>query len=293
MPVRACAPYRCAIVNRRLPPLSATMNPATEVRRAALDALVETDPAAKAAAVAALHAALSRGAAAIDAGAAPDEPDGVPGRPCRPTLVAPRQLARRSTHTAQGRAVLLHALAHIEFNAINLALDAIWRFAAMPTQFYADWLRVAAEETQHFALLTAHLRDGYRTAYGDYPAHDGLWEMAFKTRGDVLARMALVPRTLEARGLDASPPLRDALRQSGDDAAAGILQRILDDEIGHVAIGNHWFRWLCARDGVDPHAAYPLLAARYRAPRPKGPFNLTARRAAGFDEREIAALGDG
>jgi uncharacterized ferritin-like protein (DUF455 family) len=203
--------------------------------------------------------------------------------------VAPSSLKRRSMQSDAGRAVLLHALAHIEFNAINLALDAVWRFPSMPEAFYCDWFKVAAEEARHFSLLSARLAEfGHR--YGDFPAHDGLWEMAERTRGDVLARMALVPRTLEARGLDASPPIRRRLAQAGDHASAGILDVILRDEIGHVLIGNHWFRHLCSEAGADPHATYAQLAEQYHAPKLRGPFNFEARRDAGFDEAELRAL---
>jgi uncharacterized ferritin-like protein (DUF455 family) len=159
----------------------------------------------------------------------------------------------------------------------------------MPDAYYADWLRVAAEEALHFFLLAAHLEQlGFR--YGDFPAHNSLWDMAEKTADDVLARIALVPRTLEARGLDASPPVRAKLAQAGDDAAAAILDIILRDEIGHVAVGNRWFAWLCARRGLEPIATYAELAERYKAPALRGPFNLEARRAAGFSEAELQAL---
>ena len=192
-------------------------------------------------------------------------------------------------NTVEGRAVLIHALAHIEFNAINLALDALWRFPNMPQDYYADWLLVAGEEALHFSLLATHLRmQGF--AYGDFPGHDSLWDMAEKTRDDVLARIALVPRTLEARGLDASPPVRAKLAQAGDHAAAAILDIILRDEIGHVAIGNRWFGWLCAQRDIEPVATYAALAAHYEAPQLRGPFNIAARRAAGFSEQELAAL---
>ena len=191
--------------------------------------------------------------------------------------------------TPTWREQALHALAHIEFNAINLALDAVWRFPGMPTAFYEDWLRVAAEEALHFSLLTDHLKT-LDAAYGDLPAHDGLWEMAERTRGDVLARMALVPRTLEARGLDAAPPIRRRLADAGDQRAAEILDVILRDEIGHVAVGNRWYRHLCLQRSLDPVAAYADLAQRYRAPRLRGPFNLEGRRLAGFDDAELQAL---
>jgi len=182
--------------------------------------------------------------------------------------------------------MLVHALAHIEFNALNLALDALWRFPDLPAEYYVDWLRVAKEEAIHFSLLTAHLqRLGY--GYGDFPGHDSLWEMVEKTRGDVLARMALVPRTLEARGLDAIPPLRAKIAQAGDMDAAVILDRILHDEIGHVEIGNRWYHYLCQQRGLEPEVTYDALATQYAAPVLKGPFNLAARRQAGFTEAEL------
>lgn len=217
------------------------------------------------------------------------EPPHLPGRPTRPELVHPSALKMRSPGTLEGRASLIHALTHIEGNAINLALDIIWRFDGMPDAFYLDWWQVAQEEALHFQLLEAHLQTlGY--AYGDFPAHDGLWDMAAKTAGDLLARLALVPRTLEARGLDVTPAIRNKMVSVGDAKAAGILDVILRDEIGHVAIGNRWYRHLCHQRGLDTCAAYADLAHRYRAPPLKGPFNLSARRAAGFDEAELRAL---
>lgn len=230
------------------------------------------------------------------AGQLPLQPDRVhtprmslPGRPPKPELVPPLQVPQRSMRDALGRAVLIHALAHIEFNAVNLALDALWRFPGMPPEYYQDWLQVADEEALHFNLLQAHLQSlGH--AYGDFPAHAALWDMAEKTRDDPLARMALVPRTLEARGLDATPAVRAKLAQAGDQAAAAILDIILRDEIGHVAIGNRWYAWLCAREGCDPLSSYAELAKRHSAPRPRPPLNLEARRAAGFTDAELQAL---
>jgi uncharacterized ferritin-like protein (DUF455 family) len=199
---------------------------------------------------------------------------------------------QRPVHTLEGRAALLHAIAHIEFNAIDLALDACWRFAGLPAHYYRDWLRVAAEEAHHFTLLREHLRTlGHD--YGDFDAHDGLWAMAEKTAGDVVARMALVPRTLEARGLDATPAIQAKLARAGDTRAVEILDLILRDEVGHVAIGNRWYRWLCERQGLDPVAHDEQLARRHGAPRPKPPFNTGARRAAGFSAAELARLEDG
>ncbi|MGE8690692.1 MAG: ferritin-like domain-containing protein [Achromobacter sp.] len=213
----------------------------------------------------------------------------LPGRPPLPELVAPSQVRQRSMATEEGRAALLHALAHIEFNAINLALDIMWRFAGMPEAFYRDWLRVAREEAYHFDLLRQRLA-GMGHAYGDFPAHNSLWDMAQRTSEDLLARLALVPRTLEARGLDASPAIRAKLAGAGDTDSAAIVDIILADEIGHVAIGNRWYKHLCAQMGKDPVACYAELAQRYGAPRLRGPFNLEARRAAGFDDAELAAL---
>jgi uncharacterized ferritin-like protein (DUF455 family) len=260
-----------------------------ELRTAALHWLTATDAKNKAEGVPAMAEAWRRGDMSLDSEIALEAGCFIPGRPERPELVPPLVVKHRSMRTVEGRAALIHALAHIEFNAINLALDAIWRFPSMPDDYYVDWLRVAAEEALHFSLLSAHLSYlGFE--YGDFPAHNSLWEMAEKTSGDVLARMALVPRTLEARGLDASPPMRAKLAQAGDHAAAGILDIILQDEIGHVAIGNRWYGWLCESRGLEPVAAYTALATQYKAPPLRGPFNFEARRAAGFSERELAEL---
>jgi uncharacterized ferritin-like protein (DUF455 family) len=263
------------------------MSAPPELRAGALIHLLETDPRRKCEGVASLARAHADGSPALDC-AAVFAPEGtIPGRPARPELVPPRLVGRRSMVTPEGRAMLVHALAHIEFNAINLALDAIWRFPGMPDDYYTDWLRVAKEEACHFSLLDAHLATlGH--AYGDFVGHDSLWEMVENTRGDILARMALVPRTLEARGLDAIPPLRAKLAQAGDQAAAEILDIILRDEVGHVEIGNRWYLSLCAERGLEPVSTYEELAVRYKAPVLKGPFNIEARRRAGFTEEELA-----
>src|SRR5262245_38363750 len=218
-----------------------------ELRAGALEALCIADPSAKVAAVSALVA----DGRPVDAVREFVEPPGVPGRPERPTLVRPGAVAQRSVATKEGRAALLHALAHIEFNAINLALDIVWRFAGLPEAFYRDWVRVATEEAGHFLLLQTRLAE-VGTSYGDFAAHDGLWEMAAKTRADLIARLALVPRILEARGLDASPAVRAKFASAGDSKSAQIVDLILRDEIGHVATGNRWFRYVCARHAVDP-----------------------------------------
>jgi uncharacterized ferritin-like protein (DUF455 family) len=256
-----------------------------ELRARALYCLLERDPQAKATAV----AGMAEAALAIDADAVLIAAAGIPGRPERPELVPPRLVGRRSMATVEGRAMLIHALAHIEFNAVNLSLDALWRFGGMPREYYTDWLQVAKEEASHFSMLAAHLQVlGY--AYGDFPAHDSLWEMVERTCADVTARMALVPRTLEARGLDAIPPLRAKIAQAGDMAAAAILDIILRDEVGHVEIGNRWYGYMCRQRGLEPMATYEALRAQYNAPVLKGPFNLEARRRAGFTEDELEAL---
>ena len=256
-------------------------------RQAALAILCLSDPLAKAAQARALFAELDPDA--IDPAELLEAPTGLPGRPPLPRLLHAKDIPTRTPFTLLGRAAMLHAVTHIEFNAINLALDAVWRFAGMPPAYYRDWLRVASEEALHFTLLHAHLQSlGF--AYGAFDAHDGLWAMTERTAHDVTARMALVPRTLEARGLDAAPPMQAKLRRAGDVRAVEILDVILRDEVGHVAIGNHWYRWLCARDGFDPVALYAELTVRYQAPRLRPPFNHAARLAAGFTDAEIALL---
>ncbi|MET0310955.1 MAG: ferritin-like domain-containing protein, partial [Burkholderiaceae bacterium] len=226
----------------------------TNLREGALAALAIAEPAAKVAATAALWSMRDQ----IDVSAPTHiaEDRAIPGRPPRPELIHPAKVPRRSPFKPEGHAALMHAIAHIEFNAINLALDAVWRFPGMPREFYIDWLRVAKEEAYHFTLLRDHLQSlGY--AYGDFPAHDNLWSMCERTKADIVARMALVPRTLEARGLDATPQIQARLRTAGTPAAleaVSLLDIILRDEEGHVAIGNHWYRLLCGREGLDPVA---------------------------------------
>jgi uncharacterized ferritin-like protein (DUF455 family) len=259
-----------------------------DIRREALRILCIDSPGEKAGAAASAFAAAGP-SVTVDTELQLPRPPGIPGRPYRPRLVPTLQVPKRSPFTAEGRAALIHAIAHIEFNAINLALDAVWRFPGMPREFYLDWLKVAAEEALHFTLLHEHLQIlGFR--YGDFDAHDGLWTMAERTAGDVLARMALVPRTLEARGLDATPPLQAKFAKAGDQRAVEILDVILRDEVGHVEIGNRWYRFLSRQRGLDPVAIYPGLVKQYEAPRLRPPFNLRAREAAGFSAEELAYL---
>ena len=212
-----------------------------------------------------------------------------PGRPPRPVLVPPKRLAKRGMGSREGRLAFMHAVAHIEFNAINLALDAVHRFRDMPDAYYADWLQVAAEEARHFTLVRGYLQS-FGADYGDHPAHDGLWEMAVCTGSDVLERMALVPRVLEARGLDVTPGLIDRLKQAGDSEAAGMLAVIYEEEVGHVGIGTRWFRFLCSQRGLEPAQTFFALLARHFPNGLHGPYNLPARQKAGFSARELSML---
>ncbi len=263
-----------------------------ELRHLALQALQLVTPSAKCAAVQTIWAARETwtfGAPQVASGT-------IPGRPPLPRRIPPGEVPKRTPYTPEGRAALVHAICHIEFNAINLALDAVWRFDDMPEGFYRDWMRVAHEESQHFGLLHQQLQ-AMGHGYGDFEAHDGLWEMCEKTAGDITARMALVPRTLEARGLDATPLIQARLRKVGTPDAlrtVEILDVILREEIGHVEIGNRWYRWLCERQHLEPVQHYKVLVDRHRAPRLRPPFNTAAREAAGFSAEEIAWLaGDG
>lgn len=253
----------------------------------ALAALAEPEPQAKCAAVAALWERVSSGRFAASSHGRLQVPDA--GRPARPERVPPARLPRRGLGSVGGRIALLHAIAHIEFNAINLALDAALRFTAMPDDYYRDWLSVAADEARHFRMLERRLA-ALGAEYGDLPAHDGLWSMAEKTAGDILERMALVPRVLEARGLDVTPAMIERLEGCGDRESADCLRVILAEEIRHVAIGNRWYRWLCAQRGCDPEQTFSALLARHFPSGLKGPFNRPARIEAGFSDAELDQL---
>lgn len=248
-------------------------------------ALVSDNAQEKLELIAALHEAAESRTLTFDFDAAL-EPIGNPGYPVGLRLVPPQRAPKRNVASPIGRTKLIHAIAHIEFNAMHLALDACYRFRSLPRAYYDDWLRVAAEEAKHFGLLRASLeRRG--SGYGHYAAHNGLWDMAVATANSVLARMALVPLVLEARGLDVTPGLRDRFAQAGDDDAVAILDVILRDEIGHVMVGNRWFRQLCAQQGVDPGPTFVALTRQHRAPRPHLPLNREARLQAGFTEQEL------
>ena len=267
------------------------MTTTLSLREHAYRALMEPDPAKKISAANALW---------HDAARLPDHylaqppqspiqriPD--PGRPPKPTLIAPRELSRRSPASQTGRSAMAHAFAHIEFNAINIGLDAVYRFDHQPAAFYRDWLRVAAEEGKHFQLLNDYLAKHGQT-YGDYPAHDSLWETVHTTDHDVLIRMALIPRVLEARGLDVTPGIAEKLRHHGDDALADILAIIYTDEIGHVEIGTRWFRYHCTDRGLNARERFRQLLNEYMHGRIRGPYDETGRRQAGFSPEEIADL---
>ncbi|HUX89093.1 MAG TPA: ferritin-like domain-containing protein [Gallionellaceae bacterium] len=249
------------------------------------------DVESKLAQVAAFRRAWEKGEISYDPAVIPVIPVPVPGRPERPQMVSALAVDKRRLSTPEGRAALMHSLAHIEFNAINLALDAIYRFRDMPPTFYGDWLQVAAEEASHFTMLRNHLRTlGYD--YGDFAAHNGLWEMAVITAHDPLVRMALVPRVLEARGLDVLPGIMHKLASAGAHDAVAIMTHILREEIGHVATGNRWYAFLCKQRGLEPLAAFRALLHEYNAPRLRGPLHTAARLAAGFTEAEMKMLED-
>ena len=262
------------------------MNSLFDAARRCLDtAGIEDKPAATLAAA----AAFARGELAIPVAAPAPEPIRMPGRPPRPRLVHPRDLPRRGFGSNEGRAAFLHAVAHIEFNAIDLAWDAVYRYRGMPADYYADWVSVAADEARHFMMLRTRLRE-FGQDYGDFDAHNGLWEMAEKTAHDGLARMALVPRVLEARGLDVTPGMIVKLRALGDDATADILDIILREEVAHVAAGSRWYRWHCERAGVDPRARFRELLHDFATGVLHRPFNTAARLQAGFDAEELESL---
>ncbi len=213
----------------------------------------------------------------------------LPGAPASLQLVAPKALPKRKLSRRDGMGALLHAVCHIEFNAINLALDASYRFPAMPTAYHEDWLQVAWEEALHFELMAQRLASfGYR--YGDFPAHNGLWQMALDTAADPLARMALVPRVMEARGLDVTPGMIDRVSACGDTETVDVLRIILRDEVGHVRIGSRWYYHLCQQRDLPPVTTFLNLVGQYSKGAVKGPFNTEARLDAGFSRSELRHL---
>lgn len=262
---------------------------ANDLYIAALNCLLITNPDEKLSLAPKLQQAWLAGELVRPAQTEAPEKITVPGRPAKPELVLPKQMKQRKLHHLEGRIALLHAVAHIEFNAINLALDAVYRFREMPDAYYSDWLQVAAEEAYHFNLVRSRLRE-LGADYGDLPAHNGLWEHALKTDHDVLVRMALVPRVLEARGLDVTPPMMERLQEVGDTATAEVLAIILRDEVGHVRMGSHWYRYCCELRGLDPESTFRQLLREVLQAPVRGPFYTEGRLQAGFSANELAQL---
>ncbi len=264
--------------------------PTSSLFAAAQYCLSASEPAQKVALTRATAAEFRAGRLSVPADDRLVDAIGSPGRPPRPQLIEPRKLAQRGLGSAEGRAALIHAIAHIEFNAINLAWDAVYRFRGMPEDFYADWVDVADDEARHFSMLSERLAElGH--CYGDFDAHNGLWEMAVVTADSCLKRMALVPRVLEARGLDVTPGMIERLRSVGDHATAEILEVILREEVAHVAAGSRWFAWCCAQSGVESESTFADLLDLHMRGSLRGPFNTEARLSAGFSDAELAHLG--
>jgi len=217
------------------------------------------------------------------------DPVDTAGRPDKPELVSPREVPKRKLGTEHGRAAAIHSFCHIEFNAINLACDAVYRFVGMPMAFYQDWIQVAFEEAYHFELLQERLAE-LGCQYGDFPAHNGLWELAQKTAHDVMDRMAIIPRVMEARGLDVTPFIQQKFRNVKDQRSVDILSIILRDEIGHVEAGTRWFRYACEQRGLDPDETYLKLVREYMKGDIQCPTHRQARLEAGFSESELESL---
>lgn len=211
------------------------------------------------------------------------EPPDFPARPAEPPLLAPKDVPRRRPGTIAGRQALLHAVAHIELNAVDLHWDIIARFAdqPMPIGFYDDWVKAADEESKHFNLICDCL-EAMECHYGAMPAHAGMWRAAADTRNDLHGRLAVVPMVLEARGLDVTPGMIEIFRKAGNDGAVAALETIYAEEVGHVAYGSKWFNWLCGRDGSDPKEVFHALVRRYFHAALKPPFNEEKRADAGL-----------
>ena len=254
-------------------------------------ALQLTEVSQKTAAVAALWADFRAGTLDLEPNGAILSAREVGGWPEKPILVPPREVPMRDPSTPDGHIALVHAIAHIEFSAINLALDAAYRFRDFPETerqaYLSDWIRIADEERDHFSRLALRLQ-ALDAQYGDLPAHAGLWDAAIETEDDFLDRMTLVPRVLEARGLDVTPGIRKKFEKIGDAAMLDALDVIYREEVGHVAAGTQWFQWGCAQHGLDAEYEFEVRAARLAQGRLRGPFNQEARKSAGFSVRELA-----
>lgn len=255
---------------------------------AALDCLFLTSPSEKIVAVRQLNNNwLSDGLNLISSIAS--ERIITPGRPEQPKLVDPRHVPKRGFNSEKARLKLVHAIAHIEFNAINLALDAVYRFRDMPEQYYSDWLNIAVEEALHFSLLEEYLKSK-NSFYGAFDSHNGLWEMAVKTDHDVMVRMALVPRVLEARGLDVTPAMITKFENIGETKLVDIMSIIQRDEIGHVERGSYWFNEVCCQRSLSPPETFHQLLDEYMEESLFDSLNQEARLAAGFSKQELVAL---
>jgi uncharacterized ferritin-like protein (DUF455 family) len=257
-----------------------------ELRANCLEALAINDLNEKLNRVKDIYESFKSNQVAIDSKADIQNSYHLPGAPLEPQIVPPRLVEKRSTSTEHGKLIFIHALAHIEFNAINLALDIIWRFKDLPDQFYSDWLQIAYEEQTHFNLLNDYLKK-FGLSYGSFNAHNSLWEMADRTSHDLIHRLALIPKTMEARGLDVTPPIIEKFKQQKDDEIASILQTIYEEEIHHVSIGNIWYRWACESQNLNSHETYKKLLVSYDIKLDYQKLNKEARYRAGFLKEEL------
>ena len=257
-----------------------------ELRAQCLKALAANDLNDKLSQVQAIYESFKSKQIKIDSKADIQHTYHLPGAPSKPDIVPPRLVEKRSASTQHGKLTFIHALAHIEFSAINLALDIIWRFKNLPDQFYRDWLQIAYEEQNHFNLLNDYLKK-FGLAYGSFNAHNSLWEMAERTSHDLIHRLALIPRTMEARGLDVTPAIIEKFKQQRDDDIAAILKIIYEEEIHHVSIGNIWYRWACDTQKLDPHETYKNLLMSYNIELNYQKLNKEARFKAGFLKEEL------
>ena len=249
--------------------------------------LIETDVELKRALVSELYKQLNNGELTIEPIELADV--NVAGRPAKPELVSPREVPKRKLGSDKGKAAAIHSFCHIEFNAINLACDVAYRFQYMPREFYQDWCRVASEEAYHFGLLHDRLQQlGYQ--YGDFPAHNGLWVLSQKTAHDVLDRMAMIPRVMEARGLDVTPMIQKKFASVGDQDTVAILDIILRDEITHVEAGTRWFQYVCNERNLDAEPTYIELVKKYMKGDVHCPMHIDARKQAGFTNSELETL---